>query len=82
MAVEPSSAAPLFSNSICPKADRAYAISLGCSLSGGKQNKVSEAFNYHGCDLGQVGTAALHALVHELIELAVQALAHPAPLFH
>jgi len=41
-----------------------------------QQNKVGEAFGHSGRQLGEVGAFALHVLLHKLVDVAVQAIAH------
>src|SRR3954452_25430007 len=43
-----------------------------------EQDEVGEALNQHGGYLPQVGVAALQALLHELIDVTMQALGHLA----
>src|SRR3954452_4600067 len=47
---------------------------------GREQNEVGETFDHHRRKLPQVGLAALEALLHELVNVTVQAVRHLAPL--
>jgi hypothetical protein len=54
---------------------------IGPVAVGREQDQVGEALDHHGCHLDEVGVAALKALLHELIELAVQTLGYLVPLW-
>lgn len=41
-----------------------------------EQDEFREAFDHHRGQLGQVGIAALDSLLHQLIDLAVEAFGH------
>jgi hypothetical protein len=44
-----------------------------------EQDQVGKPLDHHGCHLGEVGFAALKAILHELIDLTVQTVGHLFP---
>src|SRR4051812_9051138 len=46
-----------------------------------EENEIGQAVDYHGSDFPDIGIAALEALLHELVDVAVQAIGHRAPVF-
>src|SRR5215203_1807219 len=49
---------------------------IGSLLVRREQNQVSQTFDNHGRDLDQISVSALDALLHELVDVTMQAVGH------